>query len=281
MKNILITGSNSYIGNSLKEWLAKYPDDYKVEAISVRGEQWKNEDFSKYDVVFHAAGIAHQKETDRNAGAYYLVNRDIAYNVAKKAIAEKVGQFIFLSSMSVYGMDTGVIDETTKPNPKSHYGKSKLEAEQLIQPLEDKDFKVAVIRPPMIYGKGCKGNYQSLSKLAKITPIFPKVENQRSMIYIDNLSEFVRLLIDNKETGTFHPQNEEYVCTSNIVNQIAESRNEKMLLTKLFNFGIDKMNFNLTNKLFGNLIYKKNISSLERKYNEFNFVTSIKNTETD
>src|SRR5699024_2819593 len=163
---------------------------------------WKEKDFSMYDVVVHVAGIAHRKETKENAQLYYEINRDLAYDVAQKSKTESVKQFIFLSSMSVYGLEEGVIDGRTPLHPKSNYGKSKLEAENLIQPLENKNFKVAIIRPPMIYGKDCKGNYQRLAKIAKKVPVFPKIDNKRSMIYIDNLSEFIRLSIDRSEEHT-------------------------------------------------------------------------------
>ncbi|MGB4351276.1 MAG: NAD-dependent epimerase/dehydratase family protein, partial [Tissierellaceae bacterium] len=217
MKSILITGKNSYIGSRFEEWLAKYPDKYKVDAISLRDESWKEKDFSEYDVIYHVAGIAHRKETKENRELYYAVNRDLAYEVAKKSKQDGIKQFIFLSTMSVYGLESGVIDEYTPLKPKSNYGKSKLQAEELIKPLEDDSFKIAILRPPMVYGKGCKGNYPRLAKLAKITPIFPDIDNKRSMIYIDNLSEFVRLLIDDYSSGLFLPQNSEYVKTSEMV----------------------------------------------------------------
>lgn len=167
MKRILITGKNSYIGSRFQEWLAKHPDKYKVDAISLRDESWKEKDFSEYDVVYHVAGIAHRKETKENRELYYKVNRDLAYEVAKKSKQDGIKQFIFLSTMSVYGLESGVIDEHTPLKPKSNYGKSKLQAEELIKPLEDDSFKIAILRPPMVYGKGCKGNYPRLAKLAK------------------------------------------------------------------------------------------------------------------
>src|SRR5690606_7124221 len=117
-------------------------------------------------VVIHVAGIAHVKETKENADLYYKVNRDLAFEVAKKAKNEGVKQFIFLSSMSVYGIETGIIKINTPTNPKTNYGRSKLEAEELISSIESDSFKVAILRPPMIYGKGCKGNYIRLANLA-------------------------------------------------------------------------------------------------------------------
>ncbi|WP_326929628.1 NAD-dependent epimerase/dehydratase family protein [Bacillus sp. m3-13] len=187
MKNILITGKHSYVGKNLEKWLNKYPPDlYLTDSISLRDDSWKEKDFSKYDVVFHVAGIAHIKETEENAHLYYKVNRDLAYETAKKAKNDGVNLFVFLSSMSVYGIESGLIDKHTPPRPISNYGKSKLEAEYLIEDLADDNFKVIILRPPMIYGKGCNGNYPKLVNLAKKSPFFLDIKNKRSMIYIDN-----------------------------------------------------------------------------------------------
>jgi UDP-glucose 4-epimerase len=279
MKRILITGKNSYIGLRFEEWLAKYPDKYKIGSISLRDGAWKEKDFSDYDVVYHVAGIAHRKETDGNKELYYKVNRDLAYEVAKKAKQDGAKQFIFLSTMSVYGLESGVIDEHTPLEPKSNYGKSKLQAEELIKPLEDEVFKIAILRPPMIYGKGCKGNYPRLAKLAKITPIFPDIDNKRSMIYIDNLSEFARLLIDNEDKGLFFPQNRDYVKTSEMVRLIGEAHGEKIIMTKLFNPLLKLLSISIVHKVFGDLVYSKDLSIFNKNYNIFIFRETIRLTE--
>src|SRR5699024_4004170 len=91
----------------------------------------------------------------------------------------------FLSTMSVYGLNEGIINEHTPLKPKTHYGKSKLQAEERIKLLATDTFKVAIIRPPMIYGKGCKGNYQRLRKLALMTPVFPDIYNYLRMIIVN------------------------------------------------------------------------------------------------
>ena len=279
MKKILITGANSYIGTSLENWLGKYPDKYKVDTVSTREDVWKKKDFSEFDVVFHVAGIAHIKETKENQALYYKVNRDLVFEAAKKAKADGVKQFVFLSSMSVYGIEKGVINENTPLNPQSNYGKSKLQAEELIKPLKDNSFKIAILRPPMIYGKGCKGNYPRLAKLALKTPIFPDVDNKRSMIYIDNLCEFVRLIIDDCTSGLFFPQNSEYINTSEMVKLIAEAHGKKVRMTKLFNSLLRLLNVSMVNKVFGDLVYDMSISEYENDYRVCEFKESIMKTE--
>ncbi|MDQ0232751.1 NAD-dependent epimerase/dehydratase family protein [Metabacillus malikii] len=279
MTKILITGKNSYVGKALEKWLGKHPDRYSIDAISLRNDSWNKKDFSDYDVVFHVAGIAHIKETKENTPYYYKVNRDLAYEVAQKARIEGVKQFIFLSSMSVYGIETGVIDKNTIPNPRSNYGKSKLQAEELITSLEDVSFKVAILRPPMIYGRGCKGNYTRLARLALKIPIFPDIENKRSMIYIDNLCELVRLLIDSSSSDLFLPQDKEYVCTSDMVKRIAEIHGKQIKMTRLFNPLLRLLKTSTINKVFGDLVYEKYMPEPKMEYQVYDFKSSIHLTE--
>ena len=231
MKRILITGTTGYIATSLVKWLAQYPELYDVRTISLRNETWKANTFTDYDTVIHAAGLAHIKATARNAVDYYRINRDLTAAVAEKAHFDGVKQFVFLSSMSVYGLEKGVITPATVPAPVSDYGKSKLEAEELLQELSSPAFKVAILRPPMVYGKGCPGNYTSLAKLSLKLPVFPRLKNQRSMVHIDNLCEIIRHVIDSESSGLFFPQNEEYVCTSDMAAQIAAANGKELRLS--------------------------------------------------
>lgn len=273
MKKILITGANSYIGTSFENYLKQWKDEYSVDTIDMKDESWKEKNFSKFDVVFHVAGIAHIKETKENAELYYKVNRDLVYDVATKSKEEGVKQFIFLSSMSVYGMETGVISKDTIPSPKSNYGKSKLQAEELIAQLKDSTFNIAVLRPPMVYGPGCKGNYQALRKIALNMPLFPKVNNKRSMIYIYNLCYFIKQLIDTKKSGLFKPQNSKYVNTSEMVKFIAEVNGKNMRFTKSFNWAFKFISGNKVEKAFGSLIYKDDedlVDLVEFKNSVFN-----------
>lgn len=272
MKKILITGANSYIGTSFEKWVSQWPEEYSVDTVDMVDGSWKEKDFSGYDTVFHVAGIAHVKETKRNAHLYYQVNRDIAIESAKKAKSEGVTQFVLLSTMSVYGMETGVISKDTLPHPKSNYGKSKLQAEAKINELTDDNFGVATLRPPMVYGKGCKGNYRTLSKIAVRFPIFPNITNERSMVYIDNLNEFIRQCINGRDRGLFFPQNENYIRTCEMIRLIAETHGKKIKLTKMFNPILRIMRLNIVKKVFGSLVYVK---EKDRDYQVCGFQESI------
>lgn len=279
MKHILITGANSYIGTSFEHWLKKWLNQYTVDTLDMMDNNWENKSFSEFDVIFHVAGIAHCRETKENKKMYYSINRDLAFATAQKAKKEGVKQFVFLSSMSVYGISEGIINENTIPAPKNSYGKSKFQAEQLIDTLRDDFFKIAILRPPIVYGKGCKGNYTKLKEITLKMPLFPEIDNQRSMIFIDNLCENLRFLIDKSCEGLFFPQNIEYVCTSKMVKLIAETNGKKIHMVKIFNPFVRLLNLNIVKKVFGDLVYDKSMSEILFPTNENNFYQTIQLTE--
>ncbi len=284
MKKILITGADSYIGNSLQNALLKEPDNYQIETVDMKNDFWKEKDFFHFDVVFHVAGIAHVSSNPKMKTLYDKVNRDLTVETAKKAKAEGVKQFIFMSSIVVYGDSsnaTRIIDKHTPPTPSNFYGSSKIQAEERIKGLECDEFKIVILRPPMIYGKGSKGNYPKLAKAAQILPIFPDIDNQRSMLHIDNLCAFIKNMIDYEESGLFFPQNKEYVKTSDMVKIIAEVHGKKIRLIKIFNPLIKflGLKLGLINKVFGNLVYEKSMSDYKVNYQIRDLYESIKLTE--
>lgn len=258
MKKILITGANSYIGMSFEKYMAQWPESYQVDTVDMIDGTWREMSFAGYDAVYHVAGIAHIKETEENAHLYYKINRDLAVETAKKAKTDGVNQFVFLSTMAVYGLEEGAINLQTKPMPKSHYGTAKLEAERQMEELRSENFMIAIMRPPMVYGDGCKGNYQSLIKFAKLMPVFPNYRNKRSMIHIERLCWYVKDLIDNGMNGLVLPQDEEYVSTCHMVRDIAKNMGKDMKLWKLLNPAVSlaKM-LPAGKKAFGDLYYEK------------------------
>lgn len=262
MRKILIVGAGSYVGTEFEKYVRGSEDcsEYEIESINAVGLVPTVEQFKGFDVVFFVAGIAHIKETKENAHLYYEVNRDLAIKVAETAKNVGVRQFIVMSSMAVYGMTEGVIGKKTKPHPTTHYGRSKLEADRAIWKMRGKDFRVAVLRPPMIYGNGCKGNYQRLRKIAQTLPFFPKVSNSRSMLYVGNLCEFVKQIIDSNSRGLFFPQNAEYVNTSEMVSRVGITNGRNARLITLFNPMIGALKhtpWNVVAKVFGSLMYEK------------------------
>ena len=284
MKKILITGKDSYIGTSFENWLSKEPARYEIDTLDMKDPAWQGQDFSQYDVVFHVAGIAHVSSAPHMEELYYKVNRDLVIETAKKAKAQGVKQFIFMSSIIVYGEASSskrVIDRNTVPKPSSFYGLSKLQAEEGLRSLESESFKIVVLRPPMVYGKGSKGNYAKLAAFSKRAPCFPDFDNMRSMLHIDNLCELLRALVDNEEKGLFLPQNAEYVKTSELVKTIAAAQGRDLRTTRIFNplIGL-MMGIGLVSKVFGNLVYDQAMSSYDScNYRIRSFKVSIDLTE--
>ncbi len=280
MKKILITGANSYIGQSLENWLDKSQGDYQVDTLDMINPAWKEYDFSPYDSIFHVAAIVHKNEKNLNQDLYDKVNRDLPIELATLAKKAGVAQFIFLSSMSVYGKNEEVITKSTKENPSTYYGKSKLAAENGLKKLADDSFNLLILRPPMVYGPNATGNYTRLSKLSKLTVAFPKINNNRSMIFIDNLMEFIKQAIDRELSGLSFPQNKEYVITSTLVKTIRQANGKKTLLTSIFNPILNQLTgIGQFNKLFGNLVYDQGLSQEAFDYNIVNFEETIRKSE--
>jgi len=292
MKKILITGANSYIGTSFEKYINEnYPNDYVVDTVDMIDGTWREKDFAGFDSVFHVAGIAHSdngKISAEKEKLYYAVNTDLTVEIAKKAKTDGVKQFIFMSSAIVYGESapigkTKVITKDTPVSPANCYGDSKVQAENGIIPLNDDSFKVVILRPPMIYGKGSKGNYPLLAKIALKTPVFPYVKNERSMLYIENLCEFVRLMITNEECGTFWPQNSEYSNTSELVKMIAVAHGKKVKLIRGFGWALKIMSHmtGLVNKAFGSLSYEMELSKYKESYQTSSLESSLQFTERE
>ena len=289
MKKILITGAGSYIGTSFEKYMAQWPEKYQVDTLDMIGDGWKLYDFSGYDTVYHVAGIAHSdngKISKEKAKLYYEVNTKLTVRTAMKARKSGVKQFIFMSSAIVYGESAPIgtkkmITRDTPVSPANCYGDSKVRAEKGLRKLEDDSFKVVILRPPMIYGKGSKGNYPLMSKLAQKMPIFPYVDNCRSMLYIENLMEFVRLMIENEERGTFWPQNAEYSNTSELVRMIAAEHGKRVTLLKgcTLPLRIAGLATGLVDKAFGNLAYDQKLSEYKEEYRKYSLHESIRRTE--
>lgn len=293
-KRVLITGEGSYIGRSFEYWVKKHYPNITVDTVDMRGNAWRNFDFTPYDTVFHVAGIAHSdvgRVTESEKQQYYTINADLAVETATVAKQHGVHQFIFMSSMIVYGDSAPygkkrIIDEYTIPSPVNFYGESKWRGDVAVRKLGSKKFKVAVLRPPMIYGRGSKGNYPTLAKIAKTFPIFPDIKNQRSMLYIDNLCEFVSLLVMSAEGGIFFPQNREYGNTSEVVREIREVSGSQIHMMKMLNPAVvvagkipGKISC-LVHKAFGNSVYTQQLSQYEGlDYQIVDLKTSIKWTE--
>lgn len=287
MKKVLITGANSYIGTNVEQWLMEIPEEFVVDTIDTTNEQWRKADFAKYDVVFHVAGIAHVNAKKSMEGLYYQVNRDLTIEIAKCAKLGGVKQFIFMSSMIVFhesrSLKPEVLRKDTVPNPNGFYGDSKLQAEYGLKQLEDDNFKVAILRPPMIYGPGCKGNFIRLVWLATVTPVFPAFHNQRSMLYIDNLCEFVKQVISRELSGYFYPQNRELADTVEIVKYFAKAKGHRLFVWKWLNVFIylGSPFIQAFNKMFASYYYDEEMVDAGFEYHVISEKNSFKKIEQE
>ena len=267
MKKVLIVGKNSYIGTSFEKYISKF-EGYEVSVIDSIDNKWSAVNFSEFDVVFNVSGLCHADSKHGTEEMYYAINSRLPVDIAKKAKSEGVKQFINMSSMIIFGQMSRIGVEKNiiagqEPQPCNIYGKSKLLAEIGLKELCDENFSVAIMRPPLIYGENARDNFPRLVKFAKIFPIFPDIKNKQSMIYIDNFSELVRLIIDDNASGVFMPQDKEYICVSTLVKDLSGLFGKKMYLTKLFNPLIILLSKRvyLFNKVFGNITYDKKLSN--------------------
>lgn len=285
-KRVLITGKKGYIGRHIQRWLQNRADSYDVTMINVRTEEWKQTSFQGVDVIVHAAGIVHQPGIS-DWEIYRKTNIDLTAALARKAKQEGVRLFIFLSTMAVFGrgkrLFVNIIDEETEISPVDLYGKSKYLAEQELLKIQSYDFKVVIVRPPNVYGKGCKGGYISgfrsvVSKLPAIPYAYPNV--RQSTIYIDNLCELIRLIIESEASGFFMPQDRIAVSAVELMEAISKATGRKKPKSRLLGTGIYLLAFlPIVKKAYGGVAYAEVMSAyFESQYVIVPFEEGIRRT---
>ena len=228
---ILVTGSRGYLGSS---FINQYSDKYNSEKFSLLNQKLEDINFNNIDVILHCAALVHQK-VEHSYEKYYEINVEYPVKLAKLAKQNGVKQFIFISTIAVYGEKKEKLDENTTFNPVTPYGKSKLEAEKQLLELNDDNFLVSIIRPPMIYGNNAPGNIDSLVKLVKKIPIIPlaNIENKRSFISIQNLCHIIDEIILQKKSGIFLACDDAPLSTSKLIELIAKNIEKKTYLIKI------------------------------------------------
>lgn len=265
MKKILIIGKNSYIGNHVDEWLSKF--DWNVTQLDVLTDEWKSFDYSSYDSIVHVAGIVHRPDC-HDWELYKRVNTDMPIAIATMAKQQGVKQYVFFSTMAVYGsgkaLAPNITDENSKLEAKGMYGRSKLMAEEGLAKLQDNHFKVAFVRPPSVYGKGCKGNYISrFAMVARKMPVIPTAytDVKQSFIYVDNLSELVHLIIEKELDGPFCPQDDVAVSTNELLETICECLGKKYRGSRLLGLFVPLIKFvPIVKKAYGGMEYARSLS---------------------
>ena len=271
-------------GNKVKFFLSEY--GHHVVEVDTLTDEYLSFDYCGYDALIHVAGIVHEAAKKAEPELFKRVNIDLPFEVAQKAKASGVKRFIFLSTMAVYGLEKELpegkeISKGTPLNPKSLYGKSKLEAERLLETLSDDSFRLSIVRPPNVYGKGCKGNYiNRFCKLAEL-PFFPMAfeDVKQSMLYIDNLSCIIKMIIETDSTGVFHPQDSFAPSTVDMILTISRALNGRTRFSPFLGKIVAAFKrLSLVKKMFGGVSYSKEFVYFENQYQIVDFTTGMAET---
>lgn len=268
MLKILIVGKDSYIGNHIDRWLSEC--GCNVSQLDVLTDEWKTYNYNGYDSIVHVAGIVHRPECN-DWELYKRVNTDMPTAIAQKAKSCGVRQYIYISTMGVYGVNKkltpNIINANTPLMPDDMYSRSKLMAEEGLMKLQDGSFNVVCVRPPSVYGKGCRGGYISgFASIVKLLPVIPLAyeDVKQSFIYIDNLSELVRQAIVNNLHGVYCPQDEKSVNANTLMKALAEGMGKKRWISRILGWGVRLMSFlPLVQKAYGGVEYSKSLSDIE------------------
>lgn len=286
VKKVMLVGIGGYIGGKFTDYINKNYPDWQIDAVDSMNRKWADADFHGYDAVYNVSGLAHANARHGSEKLYYEVNGQLPIDVATKAKAEGVPMFVQMSSQIVYGDMSGlgedkVITAEIVPSEPTVYGKSKMMAERGLVALVDNSFQVALVRPPLIYSEFARDNFPRLVNFAKKMPVFPKLKNRQSVVYVDNLCELVKLIIEHNQGGVYYPQQECYIETSKIVADIAEAVGNKMWQTRLFNPALRFLSkmpmFDFIHKAFGSIVYDMKMSNhFDGKYRVVSYEESIK-----
>ncbi len=264
--NVLIVGKNSFIAQGIGSWFSRKTPAPRVDCISVRDDDWKRQDFSGYDVVVFAAALVHRPDVT-DWVEYERINVQLPWKFAKLVKAQGVKQFVFFSTVSVYRAERTlpcgtVIDENTPLEPTTLYGKSKLQAENLLQTLMDDTFHVSIVRPAFVYGKGCRGRHiDAQNFLARKLPVLPDAfsDVKMGMVYIDNLAELVWLIANSHQSGIYHAQDAAPMSTCDILQTMAPGKRQircQWLFRPFTGISVVK-------RLFGGSAYSEEMSQSE------------------
>jgi UDP-glucose 4-epimerase len=267
---ILIIGEKSFVGENFRRY-SRYKD---IEEISLKSKIPEEINFREYEVVLHLAAIVHQTKKIPES-EYFKVNRDLCLRVAENAKKAGIKQFVFLSTLKVYGEfepDTEIRNENSKCFPDDAYGKSKYAAEMGLKEIESSDFTVSIIRPPLVYGNGVKANMLSLVKLIESFPLLPfkGICNKRNFIYVENLVGFIDRIIAQKASGIFIVKDDGALSTSDLILYLSKYLGKKVKL-----FTLPKMIIRICtyirpaifNRLFGSLEFDNRKTKTELNYN--------------
>lgn len=239
-KTVMVTGASGFVGSN---FIKKYKDEFNIIPVCLIEKTPEELNYEGVDCILHLAALVHQMKGAPEE-KYFEVNTELTRRLAVEAKKNGVKHFVFYSTVKVYGYDGDlynhdfILTTESECNPKDPYGRSKYKAEKVLEELQNEKIQIAIIRPPMVYGAGVKGNMLNLIKLVDKLPVLPfdYNENKRSIVYIDNLLEETRNIIEKKHVGLFIPQDEKPVSIKEIVDGIAKSIGKKRIIIKIPDF---------------------------------------------
>jgi nucleoside-diphosphate-sugar epimerase len=228
---ITITGGTGFVGTNLQSYLKTL---YEIEAKSVRYEA-NQKLVLKSDTIIHLSGKAHDLKKVSNAKEYYDANFELTKQLFDAFLVSDAQDFIFMSSVKAVAdalEDNDMLNEDVKPNPQTHYGKSKLLAENYILSKNIPSGKrVFIFRPSMIHGPGNKGNLNLLDQFVVKGLPWPlgAFENQRSFCSVDNLCYVIKQILENEKipSGIYNVADDEPLSTNEVIQLIAKSNDKK------------------------------------------------------
>ncbi len=281
-KNILLTGASGFIGSY---FLKHYSSVFSINNFSFLKNDIDALNLNKIDSVVHCAALVHQMKREPDYDEFYRANVLNTVELAVKAKKNNVKQFIFLSSVKVYGEESITpYNEKSPTNPQDSYGKSKLEAEKRLLSLKDENFNISIIRLPLVYGKGVKANFNNLISLVSKFNIIPLglIKNKRSLVYVGNVCDTIFRIIKFNKGGIFLASDDCALSTSELITNIAKALNKKILLLHIPFMGtIMRIIFpKYYQRLFGSfkIDNKLTMEKLFMKKNKFSVEESFKKT---
>ncbi|MGL4866195.1 MAG: NAD-dependent epimerase/dehydratase family protein [Cetobacterium sp.] len=272
-KTLMITGASGFIGSN---FIKKYENEYNIVPVCLIKNKPEDLDYTGVDTILHLAALVHQMKGAPEE-KYFEINTELTRRLATTAKEKGVQHFVFYSTVKVYGFDgelnnyNFILTENSPCNPNDPYGTSKYEAEKILGSLQDENFKVAMVRPPMVYGEGVKGNMLSLMKLINILPIIPfnYDNNRRSVISTENLLYMTHLIIKNQADGVYLGTEGNPVSIKEIAESIEKGLGKKKINIKfprrIFKL-LCKVKPNIMVRLYGTLAFKQENNYEKIKY---------------
>ena len=232
MKKLLLTGATGFVGSYFQK---KYITKYAIQKFSFLKDDFADLHVQGVDVIVHLSALVHQMG-GASTQAYEDINVAQTLALARRAKEHGVSHFIFMSTVKVYGEESREIyNEASACNPQDEYGKSKLKAERALEKLEDRNFKVSIVRTPIVYGYGVKANIKNLIALIDKVSILPfgSIENKRSLTYVGNVCALIDCIIQKRQSGVFLASDDKALSTTQLIESIAKIKKKSYYLFKL------------------------------------------------